>query len=64
MYVMGSFFSNECEVLETTTPTTSFQPIATRPHRQNDPAMRVLNTDVYLLGNIFDKKKQVQKYST
>ena len=66
MYVLGSFDCNECEVLDTTTHNASFQPLATRPLEQDNPAVCVVNTDVYLLGsNYYDSnKKKVQKYST
>ena len=60
---MGSYENNDCEVLDTTTPNASFQPLSTRPHKQHKPVVCVVNTDVYLLGGL-DGNKMVQKYST
>ena len=60
---MGSYENNDCEVLDTTTPNASFQPLSTRPHKQHKPVVCVVNIDVYLLGDS-DGNKKVQKYST
>ena len=64
--MLGSFYINKCEVLDTTTHNASFQPLLTRPLDQFKPAVCVVNTDVYLLGGDYDEdeSKRVQKYST
>ena len=63
--MLGSYISNQCEVLDTTTNNASFQPLRTRPLNQFNPAVCVVNTDVYLLGGFNEGEgKQVQKYST
>ena len=63
--MLGSYISNQCEVLDTTTNNASFQPLLTRPLNQFNPAVCVVNTDVYLLGGFNEGEgKWVQKYST
>ena len=48
--MLGSFYCNSCEVLDTTTSNASFQPLAERPVEQTFPVICVAKTDVYLLA--------------
>ena len=64
MYVLGSYYTNDCEVLDTNTPNASFQPLAKRPQKLDRPIVCVHNTDVYLMGGFRGRSKRVQKYST
>ena len=65
--MLGSRYENECEVLDTTSPNGIFQSLTERPLVQDQPAVCVVNSDVYLFGgeiNDFTKSTHVQKYST
>ena len=63
--MLGSSSSKKCEVLNTTTNNASFQPLGNRPLDQSNPAVCVVNTDVYLLGGVSEGEgERVQKYST
>ena len=63
--MLGSRYENECEVLDTTSPNGIFQSLAERPLVQDQPAVCVVNSDVYLFGGDGDPYSitEVQKYS-
>ena len=65
VYVLGSYDSNSCEVLDLTTSDSTFELISERPKMQNFPVIRVMKNQVWLLGGLSaanEETHMVQRY--
>ena len=65
VYVLGSYDSNSCEVLDLTTSDSTFELISERPKMQNFPVIRVMKNQMWLLGGLSaanEETNMVQRY--